>query len=153
MFQGWIYDRQIRGLGPSGQAFVDIAKLWIFGDAHLVPFLQNQAIDAYRAKVVEVWSHGAISLHTIYGHTRDGSKLRKFAIDIVGKGTGPGAVHAAYLRDTFPKDALIDLIGVIWKPKEPKWTKEDVKVLDMCEYHVHEEGVRCTSEKKRKAED
>ena len=82
--------------------------------------------------------------------------MRKLVMDIAVNSTflGGDKEDNLYLSQLFSEEALRDLVCIVWRPSWKKWTIEESKALDVCgRYHVHEEGVRCTSTKKRKRED
>ena len=150
-FQYWVYGRRFCHISETETKAVswsEVAKLWVFGDSHNIPLLQNQVIDLMKRKVIDLWENPVHELDYIYQNTIPGAALRKFSIDVIGRTSGLDEVSRQDLDELFDKEALIDLVEVIWKTNKPKWYRGDVDKLDMCQYHVHEEGTKCGAVKK-----
>ena len=121
-----------------------LSELWIFGDRRSVPLLQNEAIDLLNKKVVEFWLIPSCELVFVYPRTAPGAVLRTYLIDLFAKLGSPDLAWCRARQRELSIEALHDLIGAIWKAKQPIWTQADLKALK-CRYHVHEEGVQCHS--------
>lgn len=142
----WLYNRRFTAAAEDHTIDWDtIVDLWIFGDAHDVPLLQNTAINALHQKVVKEWIVPTAQIVPVYENTVHGSQLRQYLIDAFGK-LGGHDVHLAKGEEyLWTKEALCDLVRVIWFAGTQRPTKEAVSKWDMCQYHVHREGVKCGS--------
>lgn len=144
-FQYWAYNR--RFCNPDESETEDLTwtviyKLWMFGDRRNIPCLQNEAIDLLRKNIVENWEVPTYDLGYIYDNTGPTALLRKFIVDVIGK-TFP-KYNFDESKPPWPKDALRDLLKVVWAPAKPTLTKEGLRRLPLCtQYHIHEEGVSC----------
>lgn len=150
-FQHWIYTRRLcehSQTDTKALDYKDIAQLWVFGDAHQIPILQNQVMDLFKRKVVESWGLPIGQVNWIYLHTTESAHLRKFCIDIIGKTASAYMVSSIVNDHEWAREPLIDLMKVIWKPEKSSWSKDEVAKLDMCQYHVHDRGVKCGEVKK-----
>ncbi|KAK3684535.1 hypothetical protein LTR37_020177 [Vermiconidia calcicola] len=132
MFEYWTYGRRFCEPAQSytgAIVWLDIAKLWIFGDSHHIPLLQNDVIDLMKTVVVNYWVIPTSPTNHIYENTVPTAPLRKFVIDIIGRTSGPIGFNKANMSADLPKDALIDLVHVVWETslESNRWTKEDVK--------------------------
>ncbi|KAK3696601.1 hypothetical protein LTR37_017854 [Vermiconidia calcicola] len=147
LFQYWLYNRQFysdKAHEVENTLWSTIIKLWIFGDAHEIPLLQNAALDLFREKIVQKWLVPTSEIRNIYNNTLPGSLLRKFMVEVTAY-TGYATVTLAPgTEDWWIHEALCDLLKVLWVPQPINYSKEDLQKMDMCKYHVHEEGVRCT---------
>ena len=131
--------------------FNTLVSLWILGDVLVIPLLQNEALDHYRAALVWHWKFNSVAVTMAYEHTPSGSRLRRFIIDCIGKTWSNAPKPKAFFD--FPKEALVELLQVVWKQRPEKWSREDLRLIDMCDYHVHEDGIRCSGAEKRKAQE
>lgn len=146
LFQYWVYNRRFNA-GPSEEitsiSFADLCGLWVFGDAYHVPLLQNYALDVLHEKVIHEWVLPLSEIHYVYENTAPGSKLRMYIIDAIACTGNPNAFMTTECESFCCKDALCELVRVIWHADVPKLTKDEYKRLPMCHYHVHEDGVTC----------
>ncbi|PIA94284.1 hypothetical protein CB0940_08775 [Cercospora beticola] len=143
-FVCWLYSRRI-DLIASDSSFFVLSRLWVLGDRRQVPLLMNECINMFRDMIVRMWKIPTACLPLIYENTMDSSALRQFALDIIAK-TGT----AKFLKEgneSFVKEALIDILKIVWQDDHKRWAKHDVEKLQLCpQYHVHEEGVTCKKE-------
>lgn len=123
--------------------WAQLAQLWVFGDAHEVPMLQNVVVGLIHKKVISTWVVPTGEVDYIYSNTLVGSKLRLYVTAIIGN-TGD-AQSKMQVKDEgyFCKEALGDLLRVTWVVGFKKSSKDDVAKWDMCQYHVHEKGTKC----------
>ena len=55
-FQYWLYTRRFSAEGHSKKVlYSDLIKLWVFGDAHSIPLLQNEAANMLLKKMLTEW--------------------------------------------------------------------------------------------------
>ena len=146
--QYWLYNRRF---AQDGEVYVDnfdgIVKLWIFGDAHDMPMIQNAAIDMLHQQVLQKWQVPTIQVKHIYMNTAPGALLRRYMIDlIVNTGHAQSRLDEKS-KDYYCNEALVDLLRVVWEDgrKHKFIDKAQVTKWDMCQHYVHEEGVRCAN--------
>ena len=142
----WMYHRRFYENSTeevSKTKWETVIRLWVFGDAHAIPMLQNAVIDLLHKKVLADWRVPIAEICLIYDSTPPGSVLRRYVIDIVAKTGYADTVVKPEYEQYWCKDALIDLVRMVWDPTLKTQGKVDVRNWSMCEYHVHEEGVKC----------
>lgn len=143
MVTSWMYTRTFTGVfGDAEQAkalgFHALARLWIFGDAHILALLQNHAINLIMRKTIDTWTLPIDALTVAYENTLPGSSLRRLLIDLVRR-TSSKILN----EEQWPKEALLDLLRVVWWHGRRQVGKENLSKWDMCKYHVHEVNVDC----------
>ncbi|KAK5740366.1 hypothetical protein LTR17_004629 [Elasticomyces elasticus] len=154
LYQSWLYTRYFRapapGLkGPCVQVtFEELVRLWDFGQRYHIPLLQNYASDLIIQKVgIEWMGPGSSAVRYAYAVTPVDSKLRKLLIDLLGMtGGAVGTLTAADRTEqtsVYPREVLVDLLSVVWGPQARRLDQNGVILMDWCQYHVHEAGVRC----------
>ena len=120
----------------------------MYYEARNIPLLQNDAIDALRNAVVNRWEAPIGEVAYIYENTATACLLRKFIIDLLSRSSSPKGeeFNPTILRNFFPADAVEDLLHAVWGNwgnDSSRWDSEDLRELDMCNYHTHEDSVRC----------
>jgi hypothetical protein len=80
-FQVWLYTRELQG--PPGLQFRFLTDMWILGDQHQIPLLQNQAMDKIFAKRAENNCFAISVVPEVFAKTAAGSPLRKAVIEII----------------------------------------------------------------------
>ncbi|KAG4443855.1 hypothetical protein IFR05_000621 [Cadophora sp. M221] len=96
LFQQWVYSQTFNlsqlaaGYEPDNMTDAEreaedhtLAELWVFGDAYLIPILQNAAM----ASMIDLsWSYHKIPsmdlMNYIYDHTMEGSALRTHVVQL-----------------------------------------------------------------------
>lgn len=155
MFRHWIHNRCFfeSTLAPSRLlSFRLIAGLWIFGDAHEVPMLQNEVVNVMIQKIQESLSFPSIDdLIYINENTVESSTLRSLLADILLVLYAKELVWASLDPDRpdelFPGGnlqgtqqplapmRLVRRFGLSYKQLQlPGW---------YCKGHVHSDGVQC----------
>lgn len=147
--QNWLYSHQLhpaKEADPKKMSYLQIQKLWVFGDAHNIPALQNDAINLLHQAIVEQWTVPSSSLHHLYDNTMPNAPLRRYCIDIISNSSSAASLLSKNKdqQKLFPKEALVDILKVVWTDGHKVQSKEAVKMWNMCEYHVHEDGVTCS---------
>ncbi|KXT17022.1 hypothetical protein AC579_4331 [Pseudocercospora musae] len=135
LFYGWLYAREL----PRDDSTV-LIELWGFADRRIVPLLQNEAIDAIQICKYTVMKEA--SARAVYDNTGAGSTLRQFTI--CSYATCLHKVEKDDL-DAWPEEFKDDLLKYMVEQR-PKFACQDFQKRDMCEWHVHEEGIRCKKE-------
>ena len=119
-----------------------LCDLWLFGDAQDIPLLQNQAIDVMVRKIAEERNLPTFLLQYVYENTMGTAQLPRL-FNYMHAYTGSSETN---LDDVarFPEDAMVDILRQIWKAEDTDcWDRYQVRKLDVCIYHVREEGVSC----------
>ncbi|KAK5118277.1 hypothetical protein LTR62_002790 [Meristemomyces frigidus] len=97
IFQYWLYrqclppDLGRRGNGET--AWDDFTMLWVFGDVHIFPLLQNATLDALKRSMAEKWVVPIPHVESVYTLTAPGSVLRRFYIDTISLTMEMGKHH------------------------------------------------------------
>jgi hypothetical protein len=130
------------------QYFTSIVKLWIFADRRNTPLLMNEMVNVLHQSVVMAWTLPNNVIREVYEDTAEGSALRRMlahAYECIGSLTQADAIAKQPL--TIPRDFVIDLVKRLIEPAPRKrLMKEEYQKIAMCpSFHVHEEGVTCTS--------
>ncbi|KXS97904.1 hypothetical protein AC578_4366 [Pseudocercospora eumusae] len=143
LFIHWAYTRQLEIAAENGTDKAAV-QLWIFGDAHEIPMLQNEVITATHRMVVKegVVPKGFMINH-VYENTMPQSRLRQYLIDVYGALCASEALRRHDAQAGWCRDALFDLLQVVWRVGGHREGTKDVEKWDLCKYHVHEQGVKC----------
>jgi hypothetical protein len=146
VFNNFIYTHQLCDGDGADLCWSVLIKVWLFGDRHIIPALQNEAMDSILAKNVKEKSIPSFSLKYIYRNTLDGSPLRKVMIDLVTyKGHLPIMMMSEKATLDWPHEALVDLT-VALGAKKPENIGTFAMPADKeakCYYHVHNEEDQC----------
>lgn len=153
--QVWLYSQSLRNIeGPQDlsqssklPSFWILARLWVFGDKHQIPLLQNCAIDALVQKNHDENGFAIIVLQIAYEKTMHGSPLRRFAIDCCVFTMIHRLDDHSIFRDSnlccWSKEAFVDLARCMSNAWENKLPKHKMPNKDKCDYHVHAKGEHC----------
>lgn len=143
-----MYSRQVH---PANETeinkmdFTEIAKLWVFADAHDMPALQNAAINLLHQVVVEKWAVPTGSLQYIYDNTCPSTHVRLYCIDVISKTGDATTVLGKDKEGDLSKDALVDVLRIVWKSDHKMQGNEEMRAWNLCAaYHVHEDGATCS---------
>lgn len=147
LFVHWVYSRQLEIAAEtgSGEEGTQLARLWIFGDAHEIPTLQNEVITTMRRVMVKesVVPSGPMINH-VYENTVPQSRLRQFLIDVYGALCNSNVLRRHEAQSSWCRDALFDLLQVVWRDGYHRQGWKELEKWDLCKYHVHEQGVNCS---------
>ncbi|KAJ9622750.1 hypothetical protein H2203_006401 [Taxawa tesnikishii (nom. ined.)] len=146
VFRHWIYTRKLRDHGGNeGEkiASTDLCKLWVSGDYLRAPMFQNTVMDAIIDRFTTQKKIPTCLMKDIYRKIPEQSPLRRIIIEFVARRFSKQAI--AESRERWSADSLLDLLQATWPPPD-KLSYEQLREMDRCPYHIHEEGVRCTSQ-------
>lgn len=146
VFNNFIYTHQLCDGDGADLCWSVLIKVWLFGDRHIIPALQNEAMDSILAKNVKEKSIPSFSLKYIYRNTLDGSPLRKVMIDLVTyKGHLPIMMMSEKATLDWPHEALVDLTVALGakKPENIGTFATPADKEAKCYYHVHNEEDQC----------
>lgn len=104
--QNWLYSHQLHPANETDvkeMDFASIAKIWVFGDAHDMPALQNAAVDLFHRAVLEQWIVPTGCLTWIYTNTVPSARLRLYCIDLISKSSNTVSVLKTNSEVLFPK--------------------------------------------------
>ena len=110
--------------------------------------LMNATINAYRDKNVKEWPSPTLEMPDIYSNTVPGAGLRKLFVYLVSHcGDEKKLTTSAYYA-SWPAEATSDILKLVWNnaaaAQYKSLSKRQVKEIDLCQFHCHEDGVRCT---------
>lgn len=141
-FVAWIYTRQLPT--PSDLNCPThsrtLISLWMLADRRQIPLLANMCIDGIRDQIVVSWKIPTQELHLIYQKTAEDSCLRHFIIYAIARTSGASMLETADREAAialWPKEALWDLLKLVWADKSKRLSKADVAKMQLCEYHHH----------------
>lgn len=151
-FVGWLYNKNIDLPKEVPDAFQLICSLWAFADRRQVPLLMNAMVNALRDTVVSSWISPDAQVSYIYEHSTGASGMRRAAVEIISS-TAISGLDDESNRQQWPKEAVWDVLKAIVAKRNSKRcvtfaSKNDVAKLDMCQFHCHEEGVKCSEASK-----
>ena len=141
----WLYSRQLPISEDFSTSVKAICILWVFADKYDIPLLANQLIDLLRDAVSKHWKRPITQLVYMYDNTTSNALLRRFIVFLLSRSSGPDLLTPES-RGRWPPDALWDVLQQVCAHKEShtsNLTQEEVKALDMCEYHSHPDGTKC----------
>ncbi|EMC99029.1 hypothetical protein BAUCODRAFT_387901 [Baudoinia panamericana UAMH 10762] len=146
-FVGWLYTRVLPGNSDDYTAeYNGLIKLWILGDKRQIPLLMNVTIDAMRDVLVKRWILPRMSLGLIWENTAPGAQLRRFWIHLMAQ-VGLRSSLKDEHKEFWVKDALWDVFRAsyeMWRNgRATTLNKDAIAKLDLCEYHCHEDGLKC----------
>lgn len=155
-FQVWLYSQSFRSTedvqDPSQASklasFQTLASLWVFGDKHQIPLLQNGAMDAMIQRNLEERAFDVEVVRIAYESTMVNSPLRRFAIDIcvfkLNHGQGEKSIFSDHdCLECWSSEALVDFACRVSKAWENKLPRRELPDKDKCHYHVHATGEHC----------
>lgn len=124
--------------------YATITKLWVYGDAHDVPLLQNAVIDILIAKMKDT---GALPnedvLTYVWANTLESSCSRRA---LVGACLTVYPALACEDADDVVEDYQPDIFEVASRRTTKLFRKTEMKKWASavgCDFHVHEEDVKC----------
>ena len=154
-FQVWLYTQNLPKNEVVSTKFYPewplLIKLWIFGDGHQIPLLQNSVMDAIIDKV-EKDNHIPIKeLNLAYSDTLPGSPLHKAFTDImVYRSMMPGDKNCGNVEssclawsDDWPKQACLDVMAEMSRGWINKASRPSMPMREKGYYHVHLKGEHC----------
>jgi len=141
-FQVWLYTRDLQEPTGPGGGFHFLVDMWILGDQHQIPLLQNQVMDEIFAKLAQSNSFTVNVVPKAYAKTVAGSPLRKAVIEIVGWNLNLDGWSPATSDWTI--ECLGDLVQAINQARmSKKVTYPDFPKRDKCFFHVHGKDEHC----------
>jgi hypothetical protein len=141
-FQVWLYTRDLQGPTAITESFHFLANMWILGDQHQIPLLQNQAMDKMFAKLAESKYFATCVVPKIYAKTVAGSPLRKAVIEIVG--CTMRFDDWSLLEEGWTVECLSDLLHEVHRSRlDVENTFPSLPKRDKCFFHVHGKDEHC----------
>ncbi|EME84630.1 uncharacterized protein MYCFIDRAFT_173579 [Pseudocercospora fijiensis CIRAD86] len=141
LFVHWLYTRHIH-VSPEdadrAAQFETLCDLCLLADRRQVPLPMNAIIDAMRDVVVKIHKLPLPQLNKIFDNTTTDAGLRRFCVAVI-----VNVMHSSTGSELFSRECLIEIMKLVWKDGGNKMTKENLKSLDLCQYHWHEEGEKC----------
>ncbi|KAI4759558.1 hypothetical protein E4T52_02335 [Aureobasidium sp. EXF-3400] len=151
-FQVWLYTQTFpKNETVPGKVYLEwnlLIKLWIFGDGHQIPLLQNNAMDAMLDKVRQDREVPVYSMTHAYENTTSKSHLRKALVDIIAyratinvdAGVDSLFSNAAQY---WPAQVSLDVIAEMERGWEKRASRYELPKRDKCHYHVHSGTEHC----------
>lgn len=148
IFQIWLYSRRLQTSEDSFPSYTTLGQLWVFGDKHQIPLLQNEVMDGIFAKEAELKVFHTSLVKLAYEQTPVGSPLRKAVIEVTGYNMnlqeGDGSALHMSNQSNWSVESLMDLVRVLDKiRKENKVVYPAIPVRDKCFFHVHGKDEHC----------
>ncbi|KAK5133204.1 hypothetical protein LTR08_008039 [Meristemomyces frigidus] len=148
-FVDWIYHRRLDfDALEGGPVFLAMCHLWVLADTRNIPMLANAMITAIRDQIVKEWIMPTNVLPYVYENSGDSAMIRRFLIRMIANTGSQVSCMTAESRVRWPEEALWDLSSALWALKDNSITKNmsktDIATMDVCEYHDHQDGVKCT---------
>lgn len=143
--QHWFYSQRLGNAFQKEAKDIQtsvLAKLWVFGDAHDIPALQNAVIDLLHQNIHDNWLVPTGDIVFVYSNTVSSALIRSYLITAIATTAEADKILADKHREKWCKDALWDLSKALWKG-EQNFSKDSFKEWDLCKFHVHAEGVKC----------
>ena len=121
-----------------------LVSMWVFGDQHQVPLLQNKAMDKLLAEIARTKTVFLDVVPELYAKTPAGSPLRKVFMEIIG--------WTVDLRDWRSFNGIADwtvecLTDLMLAANEARFSKEvtfaSQPKRDKCFFHVHARDEHC----------
>lgn len=144
-FQHWLYTRRLEhDESDSPNAYVWLAKLWVFGNLYHTPLLQNNAMDAIFAAKGQTSKDLLSAYEYALQNSASESHLRKRFADmtayLVMKQSPSFCVRPGYL-DYWTKESLADVLCIVATSDKDTLAYRVKK--NECYYHVHADGEHC----------
>lgn len=141
----WLYTRRLPDPPKSGDLFTTLSELWILADRREIPMLANAVLNAIRDETTRLWKVPTVDLPKIYKDTMESSGLRRLAVHLIASTSGPRIITDEN-KAKWPVEAVWDVLNFVWKMQKEGAKSLDKKAcaeMDMCAFHMHEEGARC----------
>lgn len=127
-----------------------IIRLWLFADRREIPLLMNQMIAYLKNYITENSYLPDECLNLVYESTLLGSPLRRMLIASFASLCDQSTFEDEACFKLWPKEALWDLTKALSaNPRPVRMTEEQYKLMDICPFHVHEDGTRCLPSRPR----
>jgi hypothetical protein len=139
-FQVWLYTRRLDLLKLDFQTMI---KLWIFGDQHQIPLLQNYTVDGLFDKRIKQNRFSVSVMPQVYADTLPGSPLRRAVIEICTSLVLEAKANS-HLKNpgNWSVESLIDLVRAVEaRPKDLK--QFALPEREKCFFHVHGKDEHC----------
>lgn len=146
--QLWLYTRNLQLPTQDPKIFEVLVNLWIFGDQHQIPLLQNQVMDKFLAECEAADNIASYLIGTVYAKTVSGSPLRKAFIEVVAWTmeieSDSGTFIGTGQHECWPKESLIDLVLAINQARMNRIVRfPDLPKRHKCFFHVHAKEEHC----------
>lgn len=146
--QLWLYTRNLQLPTDDSDIFEILVDLWIFGDQHQMPLLQNRVMDELFDRCEAADSVASYLIGTVYAETLAGSPLRKAFIEIVAWSMkiepDAGTFICPEQSEYWTKESLIDLVFAINQARLSKTVSfPDLPRRHKCFFHIHNKDERC----------
>lgn len=136
-FKNWLYARKLSSLSVGV-----LSRLWCLGDRREIPLLQNECINQLLLSMQSDRSVPTGLVPYIYKNTTAGSPLRRVIVEVTaGLFNTTTVLEPKGPTSSWSEEPMRDLaIALIVRPTVESWS---ALVGRSCDWHIHEEGVRC----------
>ncbi|KXS94437.1 hypothetical protein AC578_3544 [Pseudocercospora eumusae] len=148
LFRRWLYTRELPPVGDpaSRDGWARLFKLWCFGARRNIPLLQNETMDTISRWMEETCTIPTAGLCYVWENTTKGALLRTFLVKTMwARFKGAGSLIRSPER--YSPEVMYDML-LYGLENRPVYQRDPTRFedLDPCEWHLHEEGVRCKDE-------
>ncbi|KAK4561787.1 hypothetical protein LTR86_004466 [Recurvomyces mirabilis] len=142
----WIYFRTPPMCTAENPKFIPIWELWTLADAWQTPMMANALIDCMRDRVVKIWALPEHRLDVVYNKTLEHAGLRRFVTMVIVAAVPNEDLKKLQEELEWSSDVKLGIFQELLSHGTNRKLigQEDLAVLDLCQYHQHEEGVRCS---------
>jgi hypothetical protein len=139
-FQVWLYTRRLDSVDRQTSTLVG---LWVFGDQHQIPLLQNRVVDELFERRFKHNDFKVAVLPCVYANTLPGSVLRKAVIEICSSLRLEEDPQSSLNKsENWSVESLIDLVRAVHcRPKDAG--KYSLPKRETCFFHVHGKDEHC----------
>ncbi|KAK6005766.1 hypothetical protein QM012_007408 [Aureobasidium pullulans] len=146
--QLWLYTRNLQLPTDETEIFEILIDLWIFGDQHQIPLLQNRVMDEFFDRCEAADSIASYLIEKVYAKTLAGSPLRKAFIEVVAWAMTIEPESGTFIcpgQDNYwTKESLVDLVLAINRARLSKTVKfNELPRRHKCFFHVHAKDEHC----------
>jgi hypothetical protein len=135
----FVYSRVIADGKGEKLSWDILIRVWVFGDKHMIPSLQNAVMDVLVKKNKADHFLPTNKISNIWENTLYSSPLRNFILDrAVYKLDVP---NIRRYEDRWTQEALWDLVEAFANKEVTK--KNKLPARAKCYYHIHKEGEEC----------
>lgn len=140
IFLRWLYSGSLRALGQAPPKYLNLFKLYRFGDYYVIPRLKNAIADeCLWMRHHRFGAPKAAALDCLYDETERGCRIQRLIIDI--------AVDRSDLKvfdDHYPPECLVDVCQTLGKKQRSMPSQKADRNIwyekmkaKLCNYHEH----------------
>ncbi|KAK3676223.1 hypothetical protein LTR78_003973 [Recurvomyces mirabilis] len=145
-FISLLYFRILPVSSGETSKFWPICTLWILADRWETPIMANALIDHMRDQAVTLWIHPSNLLNLMYENALESPGLRRFATMVVVAVLSNKKLKEMQETFEWSSDVRLGILQELLSHGTDRKLvgREELAMLDLCQYHQHKEGVRCS---------